>query len=135
MLWLQKVPTAGPSRCASPDVQCESFPVSASVLWQVNWWSRLEDKGSPGAQVWNLADFWFRCLLRETYPSILLDSCMSLLGSCMSHTSTHMSCVTMYMHVHYTRNVHICSHPQLTLLKLEDALKASGFVFCSAALT
>lgn len=130
VLRLQNVPTAGPSRCAIPDVQCGPLPLSASALWQTNWWSRFEDKGSPAARGWDLADFWFWCLLHETYPPLFI-----LLDSCTSHTSTHMSCMTMYMHVHHRPHVHACRHPQLTLLKFEDALKASGFVFCSAALT
>lgn len=94
--WVQNVPTAGSSRCAIPDVQCGPFPIFASVLWEMKWWNRFEDKGSPGAWGWDLADFRFWCLLHETYPSlfIFLDSCM-----------------TMYMHVHHTRNMHVHSHP------------------------
>lgn len=82
---------AGPSRCVVPDVQCSLFLVSASALWQTDWWSRFEDKVSPGVWGWDLSDTWLWCLHHETCPSLYFasQSCMSLLDGCSSYINSY----------------------------------------------
>lgn len=83
-------------------------------------WSRSEDKGSPGAGGWGLADLWLHCLLHEyflheTHPSLLF-----CFDNHVRQTWAHRLCLCSRFH--HIQRVHTC-HTLLALLKLEDALK------------